>query len=309
MAAIPFVPALDDVVYGRVEQVSPLIRRVIAENPSKYSYRGTGTYIVGHGDVAVIDPGPALDSHRDALARALRGEHLRAIVVTHCHADHSPLAGWLRAETGAPTFAYGPHGAVDDTDDEDDEPDPAAPPGETIDLDFRPDHSVTDGDSIDGPGWTLEPLHTPGHTSNHLCVALREEQALFSGDHVMGWSTTVVSPPDGDMRAYCDSLQRLLERPHDRIYWPTHGNPVTEPRPFVEAYLAHRIEREAQVLGLVLDGVGSITDMVGVLYAEVNPDLHRAAGRSVFAHLRKLVDDGRVRVDGPLSRRSTFLPV
>ena len=214
------------------------MRRVIANNPSKYTYLGTGTYIVGHGDVAVIDPGPMLDEHRDALAAALEGERVRAILVTHCHSDHSPLAAWLRETTGAPTVAFGPHGSVDD---EPDEPDPKTStddavetgrddePEETTDLDFDPDVRVADGEvAAMGAGWTMRAVHTPGHTSNHMCYALDEEQALFTGDHVMGWSTTIVSPPDGDMRAYIDSLRKVHGRATTPSLWPTHGAPVTD---------------------------------------------------------------------------------
>ena len=331
MAEIPFVPPLDDVRYGRVDQLTPLIRRVIAENPSKFSYRGTGTYIVGHGDVAVIDPGPDLDAHRDALTAALQGETVRAILVTHCHADHSPLAAWLRESTGAPTVAFGPHGAVDETpdDDQDDddededddagdgdgdgdsaEPDPKK--GESTDVAFMPDLVANDGDlAVDlGEGLVLRAVHTPGHTSNHSCFTLDAERALFSGDHVMGWSTTVVSPPDGDMRAYIESLRKVAGR-HDSTLWPTHGNPVTDPEPFLAAYLAHRLEREAQVLAQVRAGVDRIPAMVKVLYAGVHKKLHKAAGRSVLSHLVKLIDDGMVTVDdptAPLTRRSTFHP-
>ncbi len=306
MAEIPFVAALDDVRYGVAERVSPLIRRVIANNPSKYSYRGTGTYIVGHGDVAVIDPGPALDAHRDALAAALDGERVRAILVTHCHSDHSPLAAWLADESGAPTLAFAPHGLVDlEADDDSD-----VKVEESIDIAFTPDVRVVDGGvAARGRGWTLRAVHTPGHTSNHLCFALDEEQALFSGDHVMGWSTTVVSPPDGDMRAYMHSLRKVAGR-HDAILWPTHGNPVTDPQPFLEAYLAHRIEREAQVLAQVRAGSASINDIVKVLYAGVREELHKPAGRSVLSHLVKLVDDGLVTVadDVPPSLKASFQP-
>ena len=305
---IPFVPPLDDVRYGKVEQVSPLIRRVIAENPTKYSYRGTGTYIVGRGDVAVIDPGPALDAHRDALAAALQGERVRAILVTHCHSDHSPLAAWLRAETGAPTIAFGPHGAVA-TEDDDEESDVKVE--ESIDLEFVPDVAAVDGDLVvEIGGAPMRAVHTPGHTSNHLCFSLEAEDALFTGDHVMGWSTTVVSPPDGDMRAYMDSLSKVRGR-NDRILWPTHGNPVTDVAPFLDAYHAHRVEREHQVLARVRAGANSIPDMVAMLYADVREELHKAAGRSVFAHLVKLVDDGVVAVDGdaPATLKSVYRPV
>ena len=319
---IPFVPPIEP-SYGEVRQVSPLIRRVIARNPSKYTYLGTGTYIIGHGDVAVIDPGPLLDSHRDALAGALEGSTVRAILVTHCHSDHSPLAAWLNETTGAPTYAFGPHGALSDPEDDEPDPsieaepeDPSVPakpeePKETIDIDFRPDVALVDGETIEGKGWTFDAVHTPGHTSNHMCWSFAEEHALFTGDHVMGWSTTVVSPPDGDMRAYCDSLRKLQDRPGDSTYWPTHGGPVTDPQPFVAEYLAHRLEREAQVVGLVRDGVGVITDIVAILYADVPVELHRAAGRSVFSHLHKLVADGFVAVDsdGPPKLKSHFVPV
>ncbi len=293
---IPFVPPLDDVQYGVVAQVSPLIRRLIANNPTKYSYRGTGTYIVGEpgGDVVVVDPGPVLDQHRDALATALTGHRVRAILVTHCHADHSPLAAWLSGETGAPTVAFGPHGAVDVDIDEDSD----VTVEESIDLAFAPDIYAADGDQVATiGGLPMRAVFTPGHTSNHLCYSLEAERALFSGDHVMGWSTTVVSPPDGDMRAYMQSLAKVVGR-HDSILWPTHGNPVTDVRPFLHAYLAHRLEREQQVLGLVRAGDTTIDAMVKVLYANVREELHKAAGRSVFAHLVKLVDDGAVHVVG-----------
>ena len=318
MADIPFVSPLLEVRYGTVEQVSPLIRRVIANNPSKYSYRGTGTYIIGHGDVAVVDPGPALDDHRDALAAALRGERVRAILITHCHSDHSPLAAWLRDYSGAPTIAFGPHGAVDtEPDDDDDDPDTEtetevdAKVAEPIDVGFMPDVRAVDGSLVArANGWTMRAVHTPGHTSNHLCFALGEEHALFSGDHVMGWSTTVVSPPDGDMRAYMHSLRKVIGR-DDRTLWPTHGNPVTDPQPFLAAYLAHRVEREAQVLAQVRAGVSSIKEMVKVLYVNVNVELHKPAARSVLSHLVKLVADEVVAVedDGTPSLKSSFRSV
>ncbi len=292
MADIPF-STLDDVRYGVCEVVSPLIRRVIADNPSKFAYRGTGTYIVGQGDVAVVDPGPELDSHREALAAALAGERVVAILVTHCHSDHSPLSAWLRAETGAPTVAFGPHLTPPDPDeavsDEVKEP---------VDRDFVPDVSVGTGDVVaSGRGWTMRAVHTPGHTANHTCYTLEEESALFTGDHIMGWSTTVVSPPDGDMRAYVDSLRAVRGR-GDAVLWPTHGPPVRDPGPFLDAYLAHRLEREAQVLAAVRAGRTTPEEIVADLYTEVDPGLHRAAARSVRAHLLKLRDDGLVAFDG-----------
>ncbi|MEO5975339.1 MAG: MBL fold metallo-hydrolase [Ilumatobacteraceae bacterium] len=289
MARIDFVPRIDDVRYGVAEQVSPLIRRVIAENPSKYTYRGTGTYIIGHGKVAVIDPGPILDSHRDAIQRALVGEQVQAILVTHCHSDHSPLARWLHDHTGAATFAIGPHSdnTVDKSDDGGEE---------AIDRDFAPTHAVNDGDVIvETDEYSLTAVSTPGHTSNHMCVALAQERALFSGDHVMGWSTTVVSPPDGDMRDYIESL-RKLQRRKDEVLWPTHGGPIPNPKEFLSQYLMHRLDREAQILQCLTDRVKTVSEIVTILYADVQIELHKAAGRSVLSHLIKLIGDGRVEV-------------
>jgi glyoxylase-like metal-dependent hydrolase (beta-lactamase superfamily II) len=210
----------------------------------------------------------------------------------------------LKEYTGAPTYAFGPHGAVEDPDD-DPEPEPAedakkdteVESKESVDTDFVPTIATPDGFVISGPGWTFDAVYTPGHTSNHTCFALREEQALFSGDHVMGWSTTVVSPPDGDMRAYCASMEKVIGR-SDKIIWPTHGNPVTDPQPFLRALLAHRLEREAQVLEQLRMGPATIEAMVKVLYKDVREELHKAAGRSVLSHLRKLVADGAVTVGG-----------
>lgn len=323
---IPFVPALDDPRYGEAVVVSPMIRRVIAENPGKYSYTGTGTYIVGAPsnataphlphDVVVIDPGPVLESHRDALQRALEGCRVRAILVTHCHSDHSPLAAWLRDTTGAPTVAFGPHGPLGEPDEDDIEVPPdtegesrvEAGQEESVDTAFVPDVVVGDGDiAYRDDHMTITTIHTPGHTSNHLCFALAEERALFTGDHVMGWSTTVVVPPDGDMTQYMASLRRLLDR-DDAVLWPTHGRPVTDPITYVRALVRHREEREAQILRELTAGRTRVRDIVAALYADVRPQLHKPAARSVLAHLVKLIDEGRVVTDdgGPPRLRSTF---
>ena len=302
----------DDFTYGSTADVVPGVQRVIAENPSKFTYHGTGTYIIGDRDVAVIDPGPQLDSHRDALAAALEGRTVRSILVTHCHADHSPLAAWLAADTGAPTFAYGPHaGAVDEwdigslPDDFGRAPEPESGEGgaaepkveESTDTDFVPDVAVGTGDIVfTSPGIEMRTVHTPGHTSNHSCFALSSADAgrvLFTGDHVMGWSTTVVSPPDGDMGAYMDSL-RLVAGRGDDIAMPTHGAPIPDPSRYVTQLVEHRVERERQVLDAVRSGLATIPAMVTELYASVRVELHRPAGASVLGHLVKLVDDGLV---------------
>ena len=219
--------------YGRLEKVSPLIRRIVARNPGPFTFLGTGTYVVGRGRVAVIDPGPDLAEHVAALLAGLAGESVSHIVITHTHLDHSPAAAALQAATGAPTYGFGPHGRRGET-------------GESgADLAFTPDHRLADGDSLAGAGWRLDALHTPGHASNHLCFALPEEQALFSGDHVMGWSTTVVAPQDGDMAAYMRSLTRLRQR-EERTYWPTHGGPIRDPHRHVDALIEHRLARHPQ---------------------------------------------------------------
>lgn len=285
---IPFVRELA-FEYGRCDQVSPLIRRVIARNPGPFTYTGTGVYIVGRGEVAVIDPGPDLPEHFEALKAALAGERVTHVLVTHHHLDHSPLARPLADLFG--TKVYGRPAPADHGE--------AAAPGleEGADDRFRPDVELSDGDVINGPGWTLESVTTPGHTSNHVCFALKEENALFSGDHIMGWSTTVVSPPDGDMGDYFASLAKVRARNFDTL-WPTHGAPVREVGPFIDAYIAHRRAREAQILDALGAGFTSIPAMVPSLYAAVDPRLHPAAALSVLAHMNQLVKEGRVIAEG-----------
>jgi glyoxylase-like metal-dependent hydrolase (beta-lactamase superfamily II) len=273
--------------YGHSERLSPLVRRVLAHNPSHFTYLGTGTYIVGNGAVAVIDPGPDDPAHLDAILAATEGEQVTHILVTHTHRDHSPLSRALKAETGAIIAGCAPL-ALDDNGPRADA---------AFDRDYAPDRVLADGDRIAGVGWTLEAVHTPGHTSNHLCFALAEEKTLFSGDHVMGWSTTVVAPPDGDMRAYMQSLKLLLGR-DDAIYYPTHGQPVTAPRRLVRGYLAHRRQREGQILRLLRAGPRTIPELVEAMYASVTPALHPAAGRSVLAHLIDMEDRRAVRRSG-----------
>ena len=267
--------------------MEPLVRRLLAPNPSPFTYTGTETYIVGRGEVAVIDPGPDLPDHVDAILAATEGERIGAILCTHTHRDHSPASRALQAVTGAPIIGCAPLTMEDDGPRAD----------AAFDADYRPDRILADGETVSGPGWTLEAVATPGHTSNHLCFGLRESGALFSGDHIMGWSTTVVSPPDGDMAAYMASLDKLLGRP-DRIYYPAHGEPVTEPRRFVRAVAAHRRSRERQILDLLEQQPQPIPTMVEVMYRGIDPRLHRAAGRSVLAHLLDLEARDRVWRDG-----------
>jgi len=282
--------------YGRLEPVAPGIRRIVARNPGPFTFRGTGTYVVGEGKVAVIDPGPDLPEHIEALLMDLAGEDITHILVTHTHRDHSPGAAAVKETTGAPTYGFGPHAGGRRGE---------AAVEEGGDWDFAPDIVVKDGDVIEGDGWRFEAVHTPGHTSNHLCFALPEHNILFSGDHVMGWSTSVIAPPDGDMAAYMASLDKLLHR-GDTVYWPTHGPAITEPHAHVRAFLAHRREREAGILACLREGIGRIEQMVERLYVGLDPSLRRAAGRSVLAHLVDLAGRGIVATDGGADAQATF---
>jgi len=267
--------------------IEPLVARVLAPNPSPYTYTGTQTYLVGTSDLAVIDPGPDEPEHLAALMHAINGRPVRAIMCTHTHRDHSPAARPLKAATGAPVVGCAAL-ALDD----------AGPRADaSFDRDYAPDAVLVDGGQMSGEGWTLEAVATPGHTSNHLCFALAETGALFTGDHVMGWSTSVVSPPDGDMRAYMDSLSRLYAR-SDRIYYPAHGEPIEKTRQFVRGLLGHRKQRENQILRLLKEGVGAIPAMVERMYIGLDPRLAGAAGRSVLAHLIDLRDRNMVVEDG-----------
>lgn len=286
--SIPFVRDFD-FEYGRCDRLSDRIRRVIAPNPGAFTYTGTGVYIIGSGEVAVLDPGPALPEHEAALDAALEGEQVSHVLVTHHHLDHSPLAHTLAAKHGCPVYAKSPR--------------IAEPEGGEVrmeagdDHSFKPDIEIEDGQVFTGPDWTLTALHTPGHTSNHVCYALAEERVLFSGDHVMGWSTSVVSPPDGSMGDYLAQLERIRAMEFDTI-WPTHGPAITDTAPFLDAYIAHRRQREAQILAQLQAGQTTIRDMVSVMYADVDKRLHPAAAHSVLAHMIHLVQQGQARCDG-----------
>lgn len=295
-AKIPFVREIE-FEYGVPQQVSPRIRRVVANNPGPFTYKGTGVYIVGKGDVAVIDPGPDQAGHLDMLLNVIGDERVTHIFVTHGHMDHSPAARPLAAATGAKIYAS---------------PEPVKPSDiEEVrmeagdDLSFTPDVEVRDGDVFKGSTWTIEAVATPGHTSHHFAYALKEENALFPGDHIMGWSTTVISPPDGDMTQYLASLDKVRDRNYD-ILWPTHGPPVRDVRPFVQAYIDHRIARESQIMAQLAAGRTHIKDMVPIIYADVDPRLYPAACHSVLAHMIRLVETGRVRTEGAPNVESDY---
>lgn len=274
-----------DIVHGVAEQISPMIRRVVAPNAGPFTMKGTCTYIVGKGEVAVIDPGPLREAHLQALRHELKDETVTQILVTHTHNDHSPLATVLAEETGATIYAQGPHVSPLDTDHDGPNLDEAS------DRNFKPDHVMEHGDVIEGPGWTFECVFTPGHTANHMAFELRNEKALFSGDHVMGWSTSVVAPPDGNMADYMKSLKLLTAR-EDKVYWPGHGGPVSNPEPFVRAFITHRKMRERAIIKRIEEGDRLISDIVLRIYRDLDPRLHPAAQLSVRAHIEDLVERG-----------------
>ena len=280
----------DTLPHGAVEQVAPGVRRILCANPGPFTFRGTNTYVIGRGRVTVLDPGPADAAHLAAILRATAGEQVTRIVISHTHRDHSPGAAALVAATGAATFGFGPH---------------VTPPeagGEGGDHDFRPDVALPDGAVLEGDDWRLAALHTPGHCANHLCFGLDTEAGggvLFSADHVMSWSTTVVSPPDGDMAAYMASLAKLAAR-DDRLYLPGHGPPLPDPAPFVAALAAHRMEREAKVLDALRRARrATAMQLVPAAYGpELDPKLVPAAARSLLAHLIKLAAEGAALREG-----------
>lgn len=296
------------------ERLAPGLRRITCANPSPMTFTGTQSYVVGEGEVAVVDPGPADAAHLDAILSALEpGESVAAIVVTHTHVDHSPNAGPLAARTGAPLVGFGPHGAG------------MSPRmlglaasgahlggGEGADRAFQPDRLLRDGETLEGPGWALTAVHTPGHLSNHICLEVAAEGvgegALLSGDHVMGWATTLVSPPDGDMAAFMASLRRLQGRGYRR-FWPGHGHRVEDPEGMIAWQIAHREERERQILA-ALPGPhergARVEDLTAEIYTDVDPRLMGAAARNVFSHLLGMLEDGRAAHEGRLSAEALF---
>jgi glyoxylase-like metal-dependent hydrolase (beta-lactamase superfamily II) len=296
---IPFDKTLD-LAPGTVEEVAPGVRRLLANNPGPFTFKGTLSYIVGRGRVAVIDPGPLDEAHVAALLDALRGETVTHVFVTHTHRDHSPAAARIKAATGAVVLAQGPH-----------RPARALHVGEaprleaSNDTEFKPDRTLADGEVVAGAGWTVEAVATPGHTANHMAFAFKEANLLFSGDHVMAWSTPVVAPPDGSMRDYMASLQKLQRRA-EPIYLPGHGGIVRDAPRFVAHYIRHRQQREAAILRQLAGGEADIPNLVRAIYVGLDPRLVPAAGRSVLAHLEDLVARGRVATEGEPSIDSRY---
>jgi glyoxylase-like metal-dependent hydrolase (beta-lactamase superfamily II) len=298
----------DDIPYDKTfdllpdtpKEVAPGVRAVVANNPGPFTFKGTMSYIIGSGKVAILDPGPDDDAHVAALLDAVRGETVTHIFVTHTHRDHSPAVPKVKAATGATVYAEGPHRL-------------ARPLfiGETRRLDasadtaFRPDIALADGEVVSGDGWTLQALTTPGHTANHMAYAFKERDLLFSGDHVMAWSTTIVAPPDGAMSDYMASLQKLARR-SEPIYLPGHGAPVREAPRFVQHYIEHRQGREASILHRLGKGAADIPTIVKAVYIGLDPRLAGAAGLSTLAHLEDLVARGVVITDGPPSISGTY---
>jgi glyoxylase-like metal-dependent hydrolase (beta-lactamase superfamily II) len=283
-------------------RLTPLVRRVVANNPGPITFTGTCSYIVGQGRVAIVDPGPDLGEHVEALLNAVRGETVTHILVSHTHRDHSPATRAVQAATGAPILGCSAHRSAR-----------ALALGEvnlleaSTDQDYAPDQELAEGDVVEGDGWRLVAVETPGHMANHLAFALPEEGALFSADHVMAWSTTVVAPPDGSMSAYMASLDKLRAR-DEGLYWPGHGGPVREPQRFVRALAHHRRQREASIMNRLSAGDRTIPEIVAAIYQGLKPALVGAAGLSVFAHLEDLVERGLVAADGPPTLTSAYRP-
>jgi glyoxylase-like metal-dependent hydrolase (beta-lactamase superfamily II) len=291
---IPYDKNLE-LVPGKVDQPMPGVRRVLCNNPGPFTFKGTVSYIVGRGKVAIIDPGPEDSAHSAALLDAVRGETVTHIFVTHTHRDHSPGVPAIKRATGAQVLAEGPH-RVSRPLHVGDGPRLDA----SNDIDFKPDRALADGEAVSGDGWTLEAITTPGHTANHMAYAFKEANLVFSGDHVMAWSTPVVSPPDGSMGDYMASLQKLAKR-SEPIYFPGHGPAVRRAPRFVAAYILHRKAREASILNRLAKGESDIPSLVGAIYANLDPRLVKAAGMSVLAHLEDLVARGEAATNGPPS--------
>ncbi|MES0809436.1 MBL fold metallo-hydrolase [Roseibium sp. SCPC15] len=286
--------------YGNPVELAPGIRRLTANNPGPFTFHGTNTYLLGDRRLAVVDPGPAAAEHIDAILRASKGATIEAILVTHTHMDHSPGARLLKEKTGAPVMGCGPHRAARALLE--DEINPLDSSG---DKSYRPDRHLADGEVISVAGLEIETVETPGHTANHLCFALTGEDILLSADHVMGWSTSIVAPPDGSMRDYMSSIDKLLDR-SETIYLPGHGAEIRQAIAYVQDLKQHRLDREAAVLKQLAGGESTIPEVVAMLYADVDPALHPAAGLSVFAHLEDLAQKGLVTAAPELSLSAVY---
>ncbi|MBX2869596.1 MAG: MBL fold metallo-hydrolase [Acidiferrobacterales bacterium] len=268
--------------YGELVDVAPNIRRIVANNPGPFTGPGTGTYIVGAGEVAVIDPGPMMPEHVDAMLKGLGDEHISHIIVTHTHTDHSPASRLLQQKTGAGIFAFGPHS----------EKDAGALEG-GVDREFQPDFIVADGEMIEGQDWLLEAIHTPGHCSNHLCFAMKSADSLFCGDQLMAWATPVILPPDGSISEYIDSLERLAKR-SESIYYPTHGLPIDQPQETIIAFIRHRLDRIDQVANALGGGLSTLSELREHIYHDIPSSLYAGAELSLLASLEYLEQQGKV---------------
>jgi glyoxylase-like metal-dependent hydrolase (beta-lactamase superfamily II) len=295
MAETPPFKTSMNFAYGEPRELAPGVVRIVANNPSHFTFKGTNTYIVGAGDnLALIDPGPDDPAHLAAILKAIGGRRLTHILITHTHRDHTDGMPALIAATGARTAGYGRRAPVRGSKR-------TSPSGsEFVDLDFIPDIPLADRERLAGDGWAVTAVHTPGHAPDHLCFALEGTPILFSGDHVMGWNTSVVAPPEGNMGAYIRSLEKLGERT-DGLYFPGHGGQVEEPQRLVKAYLLHRRMREQAILDLIRKGGQTVATIVPVIYRDLNPKLLNAASLSVLAHVEHLIERGLVRCDSPLS--------
>lgn len=288
--------------YGEAVEVAPAVRRLTVNNPGPFTFHGTNTYIVGRDTMAVIDPGPDDEAHFRALIEAVGGHPVSHIFVSHTHKDHSPLAARLKRETGALVCAEGPHrparplriGEINPLD-------------ASADTDFAPDLTLADGALVEGDGWAIRAVHTPGHTANHMVFALEDTRILFSADHVMAWATSIVAPPDGAMSDYMASLDRMIDR-DDALYFPGHGGPLAKPRQFLRGLKTHRKMRERAILERLRSGDRTIPEMVAAIYRDTDPRLHGAAGLSVLAHLEDLVARGLARVEGEISIDGIYGP-
>ena len=287
-----------DVDYGVAEEITPGVRRIVANNPGPYTFLGTNTYIVGSGEVAVIDPGPADAAHLAAIGEATRGERITHILITHSHRDHCDGARPLQEMLGGEIVAYGPTGTARG----------AGTPGlgnAFVDSAFKPDYPVEDGDTVKARGFALDVLHMPGHAPDHLCFALVGKRTVFTGDHVMGWNTTVIAPPEGNMADFLASLERLMQR-HDKMFLPAHGGRIETPQRVVRAYITHRRWREQTILSCLDEGVSTIPRIVAKLYGKLDVSLKEAAALSVLAHLEHLIALNMVSAEGATDKLSAF---